>query len=270
MLKKVINNVFTEILWPNWKQNSSHSVSPRVWLKTFKKVAKDTNIIPLQLAQTLASSPSLLRIMLNSFKSKENFPSSRDFAINIAFEISQAGFATDLRSLPELWRLRFFAVTVRAQWLTTIDNSFVLKLRFKTLHGCNPLDLITDGADCLPDLDQLLCNRDKLTKAFFNNYSSADADTEVTVWLPDNSGYVATDTSAKVTIPICVNPSKGVDLGFFRQGFNYSTGRCKNRLWLKDSSIDQRQAQESARFEYASLSRLTRRAFNHSGSTNAA
>ena len=270
MLKKVIDNVFTQFLWPNWKHNSSHSVSPRPWLKTFKKVAKDSNIIPLKLAHTLACSPSLLRIMLNSFKVEQSFPSSRDFAINIAFEISQTGFNTDLSNLPELWRLRFFAVSVRAQWLMTIDNSYVLKSQFKTRHGCNPLDLLTDGTDCLPDLDQLLCNRDKLTKAFFNNYSSANADTEVTVWLPDNSGFVATDTSAKVTIPICVNPSKGVDLGFFRKGFNYSTGRCKNRLWLKESSIDKHQAQESAKFEYARLGRLTEHAFNHSGSTNAA
>jgi len=270
MLEKVINNLFTEFLWPSWKHNSSYSVSPRPWLKTFTKVAKDSNIIPVKLAQALASSPSLLRIMLNSFKAEKSFPSSRDFAINIAFEISQPGFNTDLANLPELWRLRFFAVSVRAQWLVTIDNSYVLKSQFHTLNDCNPLDLLSDGTDCLPDLDPLLCNRDKLTKAFFNNYSSDHADTQVTVWLPDNNGYVATDSTAKVTIPICVDPSKGVDLGFFRKGFNYSTGRCKNRLWLKESRIDKNKAQESAEFEYSRLGRLTRHAFIQSHSTTPA
>ncbi|MCJ8300160.1 MAG: hypothetical protein MJK13_14660 [Pseudomonadales bacterium] len=269
MLEKVINHVFTELLWPNWKHNSSHSISPRPWFKTFIKVAKDTNIISVKLAQTLASSPSLLRIMLNSFKDGEHFPSSRDFAINIAFEISQPGFNADLPNLPELWRLRFFAVSVRAQWLKTIDSSYILKSQFQTLNHCNPVDLINDGGDCLPDLDNLLCNRDKLTKAYFANYGRDQAGTEVTVWLPDNTGYVATDVENNVTIPICVNPTQGVDLGFFRQGFNYSTGRSKNRLWLKESSIDKHQALESASFEYASFGRLAKDAFVHPRTTSA-
>ncbi|MEH6445729.1 MAG: hypothetical protein V7784_17685 [Oceanospirillaceae bacterium] len=257
MFNKVANDVFLQIIFPNWKKSSSYAISPRPWLRAFTKVARDTNIISVKLATSLASSPSLLRVLLNSFSLDKAFASSKEFAINIAFEISQPNFNIELSDLPELWRLREFSTAVRLQWLNTIESSFILHSRFQTIHNISASQQAIDDTECSIVLDNMLCNRDQLTKAYFAYYNVDNATTQMTVWLPDNRRYVATDSCSGTTLSVLSDIEKGAELGFFRQNFDYSIGIANQRQWLQESSIDHLQALESAKFENLQLGHLS-------------
>ncbi|MFT5708190.1 MAG: hypothetical protein ACI9ES_002492 [Oceanospirillaceae bacterium] len=258
MFNKVANDVFLQIIFPNWKRSASYSISPRPWLRAFTTVARDTNIISVKLATSLASSPSLLRVLLNSFSSDKTFASAKEFAINIAFEISQPNFTIELSDLPELWRLREFATAVRLQWLNTIETSFIFNSRFQSIHNISTRQQSMDDTDCSIALDNMLCNRDQLTREYFAYYNVDNATTQMTVWLPDSKGYVATDSCSSITLSVLSDIEKGAELGFFRQNFDYSIGIANQRQWLQESSIDRLQALESAKFENLQLGHLSK------------
>ncbi|NQZ30879.1 MAG: hypothetical protein HRU06_06370 [Oceanospirillaceae bacterium] len=173
MFDKVASDVFDQLIWPNWHKNINNGSCPRIWQRTFIKVAKESNIIPVDLASKLAGSPPLLALMIKSFDQQPEFPAARCFAVAIAYEMSQEHFHCDVRQLPELWRLRFFSSAIRAQWLDTIEGSFVLKKRFIQQYKSQPIDMLDINADCPPELDLLLCDSNALYTAYFREcYSS--------------------------------------------------------------------------------------------------
>lgn len=262
MFDKVVSDVFLQMILPNWKRSASYGVSPRLWLKTFVNVASETNIISKSLASSLAASPSMLRIMLNSFDTSGRFPSAREYAINIAFEISQPGFDITLENAPELWRLRTFAAAVRNHWLENISKSFVLQSRFESLYEIKPEALIYESSELDEDLDRILCHREKLASAYFEYYSTIDSHpidnrTKVTIWLSPLIETKLHELSTRFHIIVNVDNNSGVQLGFFRQHFDYSIETIQSQHWLEKSSIDRSQALESAKFGDFQLGRTT-------------
>ena len=166
MFNKVASDVFDQFIWPNWHKHNKWITSPRLWHKSFIKAAKESNIISVELASQLANRPPLLRLMMNSFDQHTKFPSAQAFAIIIAFDMSQDDFDCDVNQIPELWRLRSFASSVRAQWLETIENSFLLKQKFYQIYQCYPAKIINSESDCPPELDFLLCDDNALSIAY--------------------------------------------------------------------------------------------------------
>jgi hypothetical protein len=261
MLNKVANDVFLQIIMPNWKRSAFYGISPRPWLKTFTKVAKETNTLPVSLAASLAASPSFLRVLLNCFSKKKSFPTVKEITINIAFELSQPLFVTRLEELPELWRLKVFASALRKQWLEHIDQSFVLNSQFINVHKRSPKQLIDQGGDLSSLLDSTLCNSEKLATAYFQSYACDKVLAQVTVWLDSNNTSANASTLSQASLNVSINPDKGAELGFFRQGFDYSIGQSHQQQWLQKSSLDRSKALESAEFENLQLGHLTEHVF---------
>lgn len=176
MFDKVASDLFDQLIWPNWQKNIGNGISPKIWQKAFIKVAKESSIISIDLANKLATSTPLLNLMNKSFDNNSQFPSAHAFAVSIAYEMSQDHFDCDVKQLPELWRLRFFASAIRAQWLESIESSFLLKKRFIQIHNSQPIYLLDVNADCPPELDLLLCDANALNSAYFRTcYSNNTA-----------------------------------------------------------------------------------------------
>jgi len=167
MLSKVASDIFNQVIQPKWHKSITCSDSPKLWHKSFVKVAKETHVISVKIATQLASSPSLLRIMVSSLEENNPFPTAQRFAVNIAYEMSQAEFGCDIEQMPELWRLRIFASAVRSQWLVSIESSFFLKNKFMDLFDCLPTKLLNVDAECPPELDMLLCDTNALSAAYY-------------------------------------------------------------------------------------------------------
>ena len=89
MLGKILNKIFTDVLWPKWLGFISKSNSPKIWKKVFCTTAIQTNTFSKKLAEEISKSPSVVRLMLNTFKPDRKFLSAEDYAISIAYELIQ-------------------------------------------------------------------------------------------------------------------------------------------------------------------------------------
>lgn len=249
MLEKLLDKIFMSFMWPQWIKISSTLKSPNAWKSVFKKISNDSNILPEKIALQIASTPSVLRLMLNSFKPDRNFPTAQDFAVSIMFEIYHDYFLYEEGKELELWQIRNFASAVRNEWLNTINDSIILKTRFKYLRDQHPSEFINKDANCLPDLDTILSDKTKLRRKYFQSFATSNATEEVIVWLPDNNGTVHWDLTNRIIVKVPLNSSLGADFGFFRVGFDYSLyDTYQETQWLQISYRDHKRALETANF----------------------
>jgi len=249
MIGKILNKVFTDVLWPKWLGFASKSDSPKIWKSVFKKSSEITNTIPVALAVKLSSAPSVVRLMLSTFKPDRNVPTAKDFAISIAFELSQQDYHFNTGQIIRDWQIRNFASTVRKEWLSVINESPVLKFRFKDVRDKHPSVFLSNSAECTPELDLVLNDKTELRKSFFQSYSTPDATEKVIVWLPGEHGAVKWSPEERITVEVDLNASLGADLGFFRMGHDYSLYDTLDKVeWLSVAYRDDKRALETMDF----------------------
>jgi hypothetical protein len=259
MLEKLLDKIFMTFMWPQWIKIASKLKSPNEWNKVFKKISNDSNILPENIALKIASAPSILRLMLNSFKPDRNFPTAKDFAVSIMFEIYHNYNLYEDGNDLQLWQIRNFASAVRNEWLNTINDSIILKTRLKYLRDKHPSDFINNDANCLPELDSILKDKNKLREEYFKSFTTSDATEEVLVWLPDSEGVVHWDLKNRIIVKVPLNSSLGADFGFFRVGFDYSLyDTYQDTQWLQSSYRDSKRALETANFGNRNIGNKTK------------
>lgn len=254
MIGKILNKVFTDVFWPKWLGFVSKSDSPKIWKHVFKTSAEATNTIPSDLAVRLSSSPSVVRLMLSTFKPDRNVPTAKDFAISIAFELEQQDYHFNTDQKVKDWQIRNFAATVRRDWLSVINESPVLKSRFKDVRDKHPSEFLSVSAECTPELDSVLNDKTELKKSFFLSYSTPDATEIVIVWLPGKCGAVRRSPEERITVEVGLNAALGADLGFFRMGHDYSLHDTSDNIeWLSVAYRDDKNVLETMSFGFRSV-----------------
>lgn len=258
MIEKLLDKIFMEFMWPKWIKASSKLKSPRDWKNVFREISLNSNIIPEELSLKIASTPSVLRLMLNTFKPDRSFPTAQDFAISIMFEIYHNGTLYEYSNELETWQIRNFASAVRNEWINTINDSMILKTRLKYLRDKHPSDFLNKDASCLPELEKVLQDKTTLRKEYFKSFATYDATEEVLVWLPDSQGIVNWDIDNKIVVKVPLNSSLGADFGFFRTGFDYSLYDTHEEVqWLQISYRDHDRALETANFGSRNVGNVT-------------
>lgn len=254
MIGKILNKVFTDVLWPKWLGFVSKSDSPKVWKRVFNKSSKNTNTIPTDLAIKLSKAPSVVRLMLNTFKPDRTVPTAQDFAISIAFELAQQDYHFNTEERVENWQIRNFASTLRREWLAVINENPVLKSRLKDVRDKHPSEFLAESAACTPELDEILSNKTELKKSFFRTYNTPDATEKVIVWLPGEHGSVKWSLEERITVEVGLNASLGADLGFFRMGQDYSLYDTSDKVeWLSIAYRDDKRALETMEFGHRNV-----------------
>ncbi|MGP9808650.1 hypothetical protein ACT3TQ_09960 [Halomonas sp. AOP12-C2-37] len=254
MFGKVVSKIFTDILWPKWLGFVSKSDSPKIWKKVFRESADKTSTIPVSLAIDISSAPSVVRLMLNTFKPDRSMPTAKDFALSIAFELSYKDWGLNVGQEVKAWQIRNFASTVRKEWLSAINESPVLKSRLKDVRDKHPSGFLSESAECTPALDPILIDKTELKKSFFKTYNTPDATEKITVWLPGEHGAVRWSPEERITVEVELNASFGADLGFFRIGHDYSLYDTSEKAeWLRAAYRDDKRALETMDFGYRSV-----------------
>ncbi|OMH26652.1 hypothetical protein [Motiliproteus sp. MSK22-1] len=254
MIGKILNKIFTDVLWPKWLGFVSKSDSPKIWKRVFKKSSETTNTIPVDLAVQLSSAPSVVRLMLSTFKPDRNVPTAKDFAISIAFELGQQDYHFNTDQKVRDWQIRNFASTVRREWLSVINESPVLKSRFKDVRDKHPSEFLSESAECTPELNSVLNDKTELKKYFFQSYTTPDATEKVIVWLPGEHGAVKWSPEERITVEVGLNAALGADLGFFRMGHDYSLYDTSDKVeWLSVAYRDDKRALETMDFGFRSV-----------------
>lgn len=254
MLGEILNKFFTDFFWPKWLGFASKSDSPIIWKRVFEKSAETTGTIPTDLAIQLSSAPSIVRLMLSTFKPDRDVPTAKDFAISIAFELGQQDYHFNTDQAVKDWEIRNFASTVRREWLSVINESPIYKSRFKDVRDKHPSEFLRESAECTPELDQVLNDKTELKKSFFKSYSTPDATEKVIVWLPGEHGEVNWSPGERITVEVGLNAALGADLGFFRMGYDYSLYDTSDKVeWLSVAYRDDKRALETMDFGYRSV-----------------
>ncbi len=249
MITQILNKIFLDVLWPKWLHFVSKADSPKVWQLVFEKAARNTNTFSPELAIKLSRAPSVIRLMLNTFKPDRNVPTAKDFAFSIAFEIRQHDYHCYINEVVECWKIRSFAATVRSEWLNTINESPILKSRLSDVRDKHPSEFLSESADCMPDIDEVLSNDTALRKAFFKTYNTPDATEKIVVWLPDKTGSVKWGPDERITVEVGLNAALGADLGFFRMGHDYSLYDSATKIeMLSIAYRDNKRALETMEF----------------------
>lgn len=258
MLGNILNKIFTDVLWPKWLGFVSKSDSPKIWKKVFGMTALQTNTLSKNLAEEISKSPSVVRLMLNTFKPDRKVPSAEDYAISICYELIQKDYHFSTEEKVESWEIRNFSAAVRRAWLNTINESPVLKARFKDIRDKHPSEFMSEGASCNTDLDSTLQDSNKLRKAYFESFATPDKTEEVIVWLPNEHGVVKWSPDEKIIVKVGLNASLGADLGFVRMGQDYSLFDTSDKVeWLQVAYRDDSRAIETMSFGRRSIGRET-------------
>lgn len=249
MLGKILNKIFTDVLWPKWLGFISKSNSPKIWKKVFCTTAIQTNTFSKKLAEEISKSPSVVRLMLNTFKPDRKFPSAEDYAISIAYELIQKDYLFSFEEKIETWQIRNFSAAVRRAWINTIIESPILKARFKDIRDKHPSDFMLEDASCDPSFNSVLQSPSKLKESYFKSFITPDKTEEVIVWLPNEYGVVECSPDKSITVKVGLNASLGADLGFIRVGQDYSLFNTSNEVeWLQVAYRDDVRAIETMNF----------------------
>lgn len=258
MFGKLFNKVFTDVLWPKWLSFVAKADSPKVWKKVFRKTAIETNTLDPDFAEKISRAPSVVRLMLNTFKPDRKPPTAEDYAISIAFEILQRDYHFLSDRAVDSWRIRNFSSAVRREWLNTINESPVLKVRLKDIRDKHPSEFMSESASCDPSLDEVLDDPTELRKAFFITYTTPDRTEDVIVWLPGEHGAVKLSQDERITVKVGINAALGADLGFVRMGQDYSLFDTSDKVeWLQVAFRDDSRAIETMNFGRRSVGKET-------------
>lgn len=229
MIGKLCEKCFTDLMWPLWMRGLGQLRAPRKWRNCFTHAARHADI-PIEIAVEVAALPALQRLLINTFRPDRSVPSATDFALAIAFELSQCDYKPFTKYPLNASQIREWAVNIRKAWLTAIIDSLVLKERFKTLRDAHPAGFIHKDAACMPYFEKLLSQKLSLQVAYFSTFTTPDATDVVRVWLPNESGLVYCDPISNESVAVAMNTAEGADRGFFRVGFDYSIDRTGDRL----------------------------------------
>ncbi len=229
MIKNISRAIFNSFIWPKWLDYVTQADSPKVWERSFRKTSVTTSSLSIDTAILLSKQPSIIRLMLNTFKADRSVPSAEDFAVSIAVEVKDSFEEYDI----DVCQIRNFASGVRRNWLDSINSNPIYKNQFKEIRGTHPAEYLSEFASCTPDFDVVLSTDIKLWQAFYGSFETFDATETVKVWLPDSKGIV--DYSVENhTVSVSLNASRGADLGFVRIGYDYSLeGKDGEQDWLK-------------------------------------
>lgn len=256
MLKRIVEPLRTK---------TNEVASEVAWVEVLHDVATTLLNIDARLAQELCVSPGLKRHAVQTLgltedpfadyfavasiseKNDKKIPTADDFAVATAFEMEHSVFFRDKPN--DLAEIENFAAMVRRKWLLRIDETPSLKTQFIQAHSQHPVEALLADAVCSPCIKGVLSDKVKLQKTYFESYSTPGAPEQVVVWLPGE--HNAVEWKREMSVEVLLGPEHGADLGFYRQGFDYSISDCgghEGKRWLQAAYLDNKRFLEIGLF----------------------
>lgn len=210
-LKEILCSVASFLLWAEWSN-------------IFKKAAGNVDSEALKpFYRVLSKKPGLLRFFSRVFEKDASFPSTKDFAVSLAFELKEMG--VPIQDI----RLVTFGHFLRSM----LSASFALKFHnfiFSENWGFNP-DMTDELANELVSIFQ---NPIELNRHYFKSYGSESGKDQINVYLPNERGSV--QISDGLMERINLDRLKGVEPGFFRLGFEYALYKNPTEIYSLQSA----------------------------------
>lgn len=195
------------------------------WLVMFRKAARSVDLKGPDL-DDLSHKVGLVRFFERVFISGSKFPSTKDFAVSLAFEFHR------LQTLPPDWPALGFAQALRDHF----GNSFCFKFHNRFIvgkhRGSSPWVLTPDLSEKLvTEMKYLLKDVRSLRRRYFETFGDRSEEDTVIVYL----GSVGSRLKVEVQFDLL----KGMERGFYRIGYDYGLKKGNSEvLFLEEAFLD--------------------------------
>lgn len=205
--------------------------------QSFSLADKKIIILSEDTVSKLAESYSILGI-LQQFKNNKEIPSVNLLAIRIAFELRN----TQLKNKAEAQNINY-SYLIR-ELANTVYSTLLEKLFEQELFT----NVVSESEkSCAPEIDLILSNRYRLSKAFFESYSNLKGPYKVIIHLTNENPYLTYEK--KDLIIVKVDSCLSYKYGFFQQGYNYQIIHQDNTIsGLRAAYLDRETSSEIAVF----------------------
>lgn len=253
MIVGLLEKYFEKATLPRLYKLAAEADSPRYWKSAFDSAARLTPEVPPELALYLSQSEtrSLIRFLVNTFKPEKKFPSAKDFAISIGYELLQHSISI------KPYIIRKFAANVRREWCKSLNSHPIMKYYLKERRDIHPASIINHDASCDESLDIILSDVVRLRCEYIRAYSEPDGTDEVQVWIQNAEDYVDRSDDGRIIVPVKLHSAQGADFGFFRVWNDYSLIREGEHRWLEVCYHNRKLGAETAEFQGYSLGEIS-------------
>lgn len=206
--------------------------------QSFSLADKKIRILSEDTVSKLADSYSILGI-LQQFKNNQEIPSVNLLAIRIAFELRN----TQLKNKAEAQNINYSHLI--RELANTVYGTLLEKL-FEQELFTNVVSESERSYD--PEIDLILSNRFRLSKAFFESYSNSKGPYKIIIHLQNEEKPWVT-YEEKDSIIVSVDNYLSYKYGLFQQGYDYQIiYQDKTTAWLKAAYLDRETSSEIAVF----------------------
>lgn len=243
---KVVENIVEKVFLNADEQFMSRLNENKMltsWTNSFEKAVELSDSFANGFGKELSSHRAIMRYFYATFDPASSMSKLDNFIISLGLEFLDY----QLELPPEV--IIGFGSAIMKNWKRELYSDKVLKQKIQDK------DCDIQNIDCiynLNELKQILANKQELRKNFFKEYEHNDGYKKIRIWLPrPDESWIRWEIEHSVDINI--NPMIGMDLGFFRLGYDYSLFYKGEEDKLKFASITESKTKETGEFKYSNI-----------------
>lgn len=225
---------------------------PNAWQKIFIDSSVGSINIKKDFVNHIKGSRTLRRLYFLTFERDNVFPSFKEFSISMGMEMLDRGISCGADSIIQ------YSAELQKQWINTLMNDESLKSNLDSINKAILSQALVNESD-IESIRTILNNKELLRKEFFKSFSNQNCKEFVRVWLPNSCGYISKDDSPYVDVK--VNMILGLELGFFRVGYEYELFVNNKSESLQFAAFTPQGDRESAKFSDRDIGVVTNSIF---------
>jgi hypothetical protein len=211
----------------------------RAWDDSFDKAAEDMGLREDNFKVLLSTQRAMKRHYYRTFSPILNQIDAENFIIAIAVELQYPGVKYESDFIID------YGYAVFKNWVQKINKNSFMQRKIE-IHG---REIPNTNADVnFNELKKVLENKDQLLKRYFSSYELQNSDCKVRVWLP-KPGESWIEKNKEHSVVLDINLTEGVELGFFRTGFDYTSLITEEQKNLKCAYIGNKKSREIGCFD---------------------
>lgn len=238
LVEKIVDKVF-ESVGSEFTEKINIQKELKAWANSFEKVAEYSDLISLGFGKELSSHRTMMRYFYATYDPTVSMPCIDDFILAIGMEFLDY----QLKISPEV--IIGYGNAVMKNWVMELyNNKFLRKKTEENDRDIQKMISIKD-VNCLKNI---LSESNNIRVNFFKSFEHSDGFKTIRVWLPrPNENWIRWDKEYSVDIK--VNPMIGMDLGFFRIGYDYSLISGEDSDNLKFAALSSSKTKETGEFK---------------------
>lgn len=234
-----------KIIFRSIRETSLDAYGIRIWRKVLIETATNNNFLNYNFIKMFAHSRTSSRLFYNTFHN-ENKLTLKNIILFIAMESIDSNV-----HIPEK-NIILLASAIQNRWNKEIKDNDLLAQQFKGIYDeKNEKTVEVINSEIEEYLLKIIKNKKQLRKEFFESYSNTNLYSAeiIRVYLPNDEGYIS--WAEEYSVDVKLNSYEDIELGFFRQGYDYKLVGKNSNAW--SVAISKNKKSEAVQFGNSTL-----------------